>query len=222
MEKMLEKFVRKAQHGPSKLCPCPNVMRARKSASCNLLRNSQLEKHAVAAAERQNKEFKKAGGTFPFTGASYSCGLAVGNWKPDWQPQSTTTWVWKILEGDSPFANVCVYIYIFVSKIRVHVDTCPIEHGPWPYAVLHAGLGKLVPGPFCSAGGEEETQKERQEEGHICSASLSLSIRDIRKPPQNELNRHFRLVLKPTVEILAEHYRTCLDKKRVIALKTTF
>ena len=101
-----------------------------------------------------------------------------------------------------------------MSKIRVHVDTCPIEHGPWPYAVLHAGLGKLVPGPFCSAGGEEETQKERQEEGHICSASLSLSIRDIRKPPQNELNRHFRLVLKPTVEILAEHYRTCLDKKK--------
>ena len=116
MEKMLEKFVRKAQHGPSKLCPCPNVMRARKSASCNLLRNSQLEKHAVAAAERQNKEFKKAGGTFPFTGASYSCGLAVGNWKPDWQPQSTTTWVWKILEGDSPFANVCVYIYIYICE----------------------------------------------------------------------------------------------------------
>jgi hypothetical protein len=75
------------------------------------LRNSQLEKHAVAAAERQNKEFKKAGGAFLFTGASYSCGPAVGNWKPDWQPQSTTTCVWKILEGDFPFANVYVFFF---------------------------------------------------------------------------------------------------------------
>ena len=92
---------------------CPRNLSKQKG--CELqTRNSQLEKHAVAAAERQNKEFKKAGGDFP---------------------------VHRL---------VAVALRKLEARLAItkRVDTCLIEHEPWPYAFLHAGPGSLAPGPF--------------------------------------------------------------------------
>lgn len=167
-----------------------------KSAGCNLLRNSQLEKHAVAAAERQNKEFKKAGGTFLFTGASYSCGPAVGNWKPDWQPQSTTTIHDMGLEDFGRWFSVCKCMYIIYIYLRVKYVCMLI------LVLLNMGHFCMPAwvnwSPIHSALQEEKKKHKKKDkkkdtfaQHHFrCQSGISGN-----HPKMSYINRHFRLVL---------------------------
>ena len=59
---------------------------------------------------------------------------------------------------------VIFHLYILRVKCHAHLDVLPATHGH----ILPAIPGEPGPG--------EETQKERQEEGHISSASLSMTF----------------------------------------------